>query len=90
MSTERLEYAEGLRAYQQIIDRGRRCGEARCLGGLQAVSDYDGYGITLSDGAVNARLLFHGRIAIDTPNRRALNQFLKRLEKLLRNSPTAE
>ena len=86
MNAERLEYAKGLKAYQQIIDHGHRSGEAHCLGGLQAVTDYDGYGITLTDGVVCARLLFHGRIAFDTPNRRALDNFLKRVEKLLRNS----
>ena len=72
----------GLRAYQRIVERGERQGNARCLNGLQAETDYDGYGVTLSDGVVQARLLFRGRVAINTPNRKSLESFLRRLEKI--------
>jgi hypothetical protein len=82
VSNERLDYARGLRAFQRIVDRGTRRDGAYCLGALRAWTDHDGYGITLSDGVVEARLLFHGRIAIAAPHRRALRDFFRRLEKL--------
>ena len=74
-----------LRAYQKILDAGERFdGEFR-LKGLSAVEDFDGYGITLKDDAVTLRVLFHNRVAIDTPNRRALARFRKRLRNLVRD-----
>lgn len=79
----RLAYAQGLRAFQRISEHGQRRGSAFLLRGLEAQTDYDGYGITLTDGTVRARLLFHGRVAITTPDRKALDLFVRRVDRLL-------
>ena len=79
----RLAYAQGLRAFQRISEHGRRRGSAFRLRGLEAETDYDGYGITLTDGTVRARLLFHGRVAITSPDRKALESFVRRVDRLL-------
>lgn len=79
----KFAYAKGLRAFQRLADRGERRGDAFRLCGLQAETDHDGYGITLTDGTVRARFLFHGRFAIASPNRRALEAFQRRVDRLL-------
>lgn len=71
-----------LKAYQCIIDRGAKA-DAYCeLQGVRAWLDVDGYGVTLTDGSVTLRVLFHNRIALDTPNSRSLMRFRKRLEAI--------
>ena len=75
----KIESGLVLRVYQKIVDQGERQGATHILGSLTASSDYDGYGITLSDGTVSARVLFHNRVQVDTPNRKALETFRQRL-----------
>ena len=79
----KIESGLVLRAYQKIVDQGERQGATHVLGGLTASSDYDGYGITLSDGAVSARVLFHNRVQIDAPSRKALETFRQRLHRVI-------
>ena len=68
-----------LRVFQRVCDRGRRAeAGAYDYQGLRAL-DLDGYSASLSDGTVTVSILFHSRIALDTPNRRALSRFRRRL-----------
>ena len=75
----RITAALALRVYQKILAQAERRGELPALRGVTALTDPDGYGVTLSDGIVSIRVLFHNRIAIQTPSRRALMRFRKRL-----------
>jgi hypothetical protein len=68
-----------LRVYQKIVDHGERQKGIPVLHGVSALLDPDGYGVTLSDGTVSARILFHNRVAIDTPGSRALMRFRRKL-----------
>lgn len=68
-----------LRVYQKILARADRQGQAPASRGVTALTDPDGYGVTLTDGTVSARVLFHNRVAIQTPNSRALMRFRRRL-----------
>lgn len=76
----KVDARTALLAYQKIVEQGERDGESHRLGDLSARSDFDGYTTILSDGAVTVRVLFHSRVAIDTPNARALERFVQRLE----------
>lgn len=76
-----------LRAYQQIIDQGCRDGDAHRLDELTARVEFDGYTIALTDGRVTVRLMFHNKLAIDTPNGRALEDFNRRLARTLAHAP---
>lgn len=78
----KLEVRTALRAWQAIVERGTRDGHRHQLGGMTAESSFDGYTIQLTDGVVTATLLFHSRVAIDAPSARALDRFLKRVERL--------
>lgn len=69
-----------LKAYQCIIDHGERADGYYEHRGLRALLDVDGYGVTLTDGIVTLRVLFHNRIALDTPNSRSLMRFRRSLE----------
>ena len=71
-----------LRAYQTIIDRGIKTGTSYAISGIQAQTDYDGYSIMLTDNVVTVRILFHNKLAIDTPNGRSLARFRKRLDAI--------
>lgn len=68
-----------LRVYQKILDQPEPDRQAPALKGVSALTDPDGYGVTLSDGTVSVRVLFHNRVAIQTPSSRALMRFRKRL-----------
>ncbi len=72
-----------LKAYQTIIDHGQKEDGYYTYQGVRASSDVDGYGVTLTDGIVTLRVLFHNRIAVDTPNSRSLMRFRKLLDGLL-------
>ena len=72
-----------LRAYQVISDRGTPVGGGREYAGVRAELDHDGYGVTIGDGIVTVRVLFHNKVSIDTPNSRSLTRFRKRLSDLV-------
>ncbi len=68
-----------LRVYQKILAQAERSEAAPAWKGVTALTDPDGYGVTLTDGTVSIRVLFHNRVAIQTPSSRALMRFRKRL-----------
>lgn len=76
----KIDARVALLAYQKIVEKGERDGDITRLGDLTARSDFDGYTIILSDGTVTARVLFHNKVAIDTPNGKALERFVQRLQ----------
>ncbi|MEM6709227.1 MAG: DUF3081 family protein [Pseudomonadota bacterium] len=78
----KVDAATAYRAYANILERGARTGDGHELGGLTALTDYDGYGFTLTDGHVSARILFHSKVAIETPNSRSLMRFVQQLEAI--------
>lgn len=71
-----------LKAYQHVMDHGQRHDGGRELDGLRAWSDFDGYTVSLSDGTVTVRALFHNKLAIEAPSGKALETFVRRLERL--------
>jgi hypothetical protein len=68
-----------LRVYQKILAHAGRQGDGPAWHGVTALTDPDGYGVTLTDSTVSIRVLFHNRVAIQTPSSRALMRFRKRL-----------
>ncbi len=75
-----------LRAYQAVLDRGDRCDGVYHLGELTAETDFDGYTVTIGDGRVTVRVLFHSRVDIDAPSGKALEDFVSRLERAVATS----
>ncbi len=74
-----------LAAYQTILERGRMVGDrdgSRELDGLTVAGDFDGYTVSVSDGVVTVRALFHNQLDIQAPDGRALDNFLKRLRRV--------
>ena len=71
-----------LRVYQKILARAGQREASPTWKGVTALTDPDGYGVTLSDGTVSVRVLFHNRVAIQTPSSRALMRFRKRLAEI--------
>ena len=67
-----------LRVYQKILAHAGRA-DPPAWHGVTAHTDPDGYGVTLTDSTVSIRVLFHNRVAIQTPSSRALMRFRKRL-----------
>lgn len=51
--------------------------------------DFDSYTVTLTDGAVTARVLFHSRVAIEAPGGRALGNFVRLLERIVDQGESA-
>lgn len=81
--SEKIEVQAALKAFQIIIDNGEKTEQGYELEGLIATSDIDGYTVHIGDGAVTLHLMFHHKFAVDTPNRRATANFMKRLDHLL-------
>ena len=82
----KIDVRLALRAYQNMLEFGVRDADGHHLDGLTANADFDGYTVTLSDGVVTIRLLFHSRVAIDTPSGRALEAFIERLQRVARKT----
>jgi hypothetical protein len=83
----KIDVRLALRAYQNVRELGAREADGYQLDGLTVTSDFDGYTVTLSDGVVTVRLLFHSKVAIDAPNGRALEKFADRLQSIARQRP---
>ncbi|MEX0623345.1 DUF3081 family protein [Saccharospirillum sp.] len=81
--SEKIEAGNALRAFQTVIDNGTKTDEGYELDGLVANTGVDGYTVTLSDGAVTLTLMFHQSFSVDSPNARATENFIKRLDALL-------
>lgn len=78
----KIDIADAYRAYNRILTAGTGDGDARHYRGLTAHTDFDGYGVTLSDGIVSARLLFHSRLQVSARDRRALQRFVRLLTEI--------
>ena len=75
----RIDAKLALRVFQWVCERGERtAGGSYEFDGLTA-RDVDGYSAMLTDGTVTVNILFHSKVALDTPNRRALVRFHRRL-----------
>ena len=75
-----------LAAYQTVLEHGAPIdhrGSGRALDGLTAVGDFDGYTVSVSDGLVTVRALFHNQVDIQAPDGRALENYLKRLQRVV-------
>lgn len=81
--SEKIEVARALSVFQTIIDEGEKTDQGHHLDGLYASSDIDGYTVHISDGTVTLHLMFHQKFALDTPNRRATANFMKKLDHLM-------
>ncbi len=80
-SERKVDVRLALRAYQAVVDRGQRDDDGYRLGDLRVQADFDGYTVSLSDGRVTARVLFHSRVDVDAPSGKALEAFVDRLRR---------
>jgi hypothetical protein len=78
----KVDVAQALRAYQNILDHGKRDEDGFVYRGLRASTDFDGYTVTLSDGVISLRIFFHNRFAIEPNNGKDVDQFLTRLKRV--------
>lgn len=81
--SEKIEAGNALRAFQTVIDNGVKTDKGYELDGLTADTGFDGYTVSLSDGTVTLTLMFHQTFSVDSPNSRATDNFIKRLDGLL-------
>lgn len=78
----KVDVRMALRAYQNITRLGERDGEGYKYDGLTASTDFDGYTVVISDGAVTLRIFFHHRFSIEPDKGKAIDQFLARLARV--------
>jgi hypothetical protein len=81
--SEKIEVGNALRVFQTVIDNGTKTDKGYEFKGLIADTGFDGYTVTLSDGAVTLTVMFHQKFAVDSPNSQATENFIKRLDVLL-------
>ncbi|MEM1434420.1 MAG: DUF3081 family protein [Pseudomonadota bacterium] len=80
----KLDLVVAYRAYANVLDQGESVDGGYRLHGLTAYTDHDGYTVTLCNGTVSARLMFHSKIQFDTPNSRALQRFVRQVTDVAR------
>ncbi len=81
---EKIDSKTALLAFQAITEKGTKADEGYELDGLRATSDIDGYTVQLTDGQVTVHVMFHHSLKVDSPNGKATENFLRRVEALLR------
>ena len=82
----KIDVQLALRAYQRVREQGEQVSadagaEAWRLDSLTVSSDFDGYTVSITDGAVTLQILFHSRIKLASPSGRALENFIARLQR---------
>jgi hypothetical protein len=82
----KIDAKMALRAYQRVVSAGVRNGDEYSLDGLTVSSDFDGYTITLTDGTVTVRVLFHNRVSIAASSGAALEKFALRMNRVAQHS----
>mgnify|MGYP003626406894 CR=1 FL=1 len=79
---DKINVKTALRAFNRIREEGReRDGEFH-MQGITAASDYDGYTISLRDDYVTLQIFFHNKFKLDFVNKRHLDAFVERIEKI--------
>jgi len=78
----KLNISDAYRAYATLLNHGERLEDGYTLNGVTAYTGHDGYTVTLSDGVVSARLMFHSKIQFESPGSQALSRFISRINEL--------
>ena len=87
-----IDIHRALRVFNKVTTLGDKQSDSTesvyRLCGLNAVTDFDGYTISLSDVQVRLDIFFHNKYKFDYPNNEALENFLARftdVEKYINN-----
>ena len=78
----KVDVKQALRVYQIIVDQGERLEEGYRYRGLTALSDFDGYNITIKNDYVSLTILFHNKIDFKFSNKRERIVFLETLDQI--------
>lgn len=79
---EAIDLRQSLRVFNKIINHGAKSGQESSLKGLHAATDFDGYTLHLHDDAVELYIYFHNSFRLQSPSKKALNNFLLRLQAI--------
>ncbi|WP_434928296.1 DUF3081 family protein [Shewanella sp. HL-SH8] len=87
-----IDIHRALRVFNKVTQYGEKTSDTAesvyHLCGINALTGFDGYTITLSDVQVKLDIFFHNKYQFDYPNNEALDNFLKRfsdVEKFTRD-----
>lgn len=80
-----IDIHRALRVFNKVATLGEKQSDniqsVYRLCGLNALTDFDGYTISLSDAQVRLDIFFHNKYKFDYPNNEALENFLARLDR---------
>lgn len=74
-----------LRVFEIVTEFGEKIEDGHRLDGIDAFSDYDGYTIYLAGNGVQLRVGFHNTYHLDYEHENLKEQFLKKVDALVKN-----
>ena len=77
---EHLDINQALRVYDKVVSKGNKDQDKYRYQDLTAWSDFDGYTVQLSDGAVTLSIYFHNKFEFEYKNAKQLNAFIRKLD----------
>ena len=85
MTMEKLDIKVALSVFDKVISKGERKEDGFFLDGLYAIPSFDGYTVILSDGKVSLSIQFHNKFDLAYDSKKALSEFLLKLDRLDRD-----
>lgn len=78
----KVDVKQALRVYQIIVDQGEKFDGGHRYRGLTALSDFDGYNVTIKNDYVSLTILFHNMVDFHYTNAREKTVFLETLANI--------
>ena len=75
----KIDIKRALRVFNIITQRGIKTTDGWSLNGMQALTDHDGYTVTLTSEQACLNIYFHSSHRFDFANKRAARKFIKQL-----------
>jgi hypothetical protein len=79
---DKIDVKVALSVFDKILSQGVKNNDGFSLDGLNATPSFDGYVVTLDDENVFLRIQFHNKFNIDYDSKKALNEFMKKLDRI--------
>lgn len=83
MNNTKLELMDFLRIFNLVLSKGKKSEDSYEYLELTARHEQDGYTCYLEYKDLTLTMLFHGRYSFDFKEEETMNQFIKKINKLL-------
>lgn len=81
---QKIDVRRALLVFELVRRHGKRENEEYFLDGLFVTSDFDGYNLKLRDARVTLHIFFHNKFECNYDSNSALDNFIERIDRILR------